>query len=200
MSIDWTSFGSAIVGAIVGGFVGGFFSLKATKESFRQQKLQALDNEKLLVKGVLQAIHDELESIYERYQETMGARLESLSDNAPLNYYYPLVSDFFTVYNGNTFFIGRIPDHDLRKRIIQTYTLAKGLVDSFRLNNDLVSKWDQASMLHQETKSEVHHQHMLVINASLIEYAKSLKKGHARLKTEVAVLLRELRKNGVLSQ
>lgn len=103
----------------------------------------------------------------------MGARLESLPENNALIWYYPLVSDFFTIYNSNGFLIGKIPSNNLRKQIIKTYTLSKGMADSYRMNNDLVAKFD---------------------------YAKTLKESHKTLKTEIASLLRELRKNGVLNE
>jgi hypothetical protein len=122
MPFDWSVFGSAITGAISGGLITGYFALKTTKKAHDNQMQQATQNEKKLIQGLLQAIHDEVETVFERYQESMGAKLESLKDGEALLLYYPLVSDFFTVYNGNSFLIGRIPDNDLRKQIIKTYT------------------------------------------------------------------------------
>lgn len=149
---------------------------------------------------MLQAIHDEIETIWERYQETMGSQIDTLKDNQPLNLYYPLVSDFFTVYNGNSFLIGRIPNNDIRKQIIKTYTLAKGMVDSFRLNNDLVHKLETANKIFQETNAEIHKQHATAHLSTLITYAKAIKQSHISLRSETSQLLRELRKSGVLSE
>ncbi len=128
------------------------------------------------------------------------AKVESLNDNEALAFYYPLVSDFFTIYNGNSFLIGRIKDNDLRKQIIKTYTLAKGMVDSFRLNNDLVSKWEFSEKLYAESQLDVHKNQAVAHYQSLIEYAKSLKESHKLLKQETSSLLRALRKNGVLNE
>lgn len=200
MLIEASDFISALVGAIVGGLITGFFSLKTTKQALENQKQQSSDNEKTIINSLLQAIHDEIETVYDRYQETMGARLESLGENQPLNFYYPLVSDFFSVYNGNTFLIGRIQNNDLRKQIIKTYTLSKGIVDSFRLNNDLVHKFEHANKLYEESKQEVHKQHAIAHYNSLITYASSLKESHNVLKQEISNLLRTLRKHGVLSE
>ncbi|OBT05370.1 hypothetical protein A9267_16070 [Shewanella sp. UCD-FRSSP16_17] len=198
--MDFSSFGSAISGAVIGGIITGFFALKSTQKSFNNQKVQSEENEKKLIKGVLQAIHDELETIFERYQDTMGSKIETLKENEPLAFYYPLVSDFFTVYNANCFLIGRIPDNDLRKKIIKTYTIAKGMVDSFRLNNDLVSKWEFSEKLYAESQLEVHKQQALAHYSALAEYGKSLKINHTTFKAEVNDLLRELHKNGVLNE
>lgn len=130
----------------------------------------------------------------------MGSRLESLVDGAALNFYYPVFSDFFTVYNGNSFLIGRIPDNDLRKQIIKTYTLSKGMVDSFRLNNDLVQKFEHSNMVFFETKQQIHQQQATAHYQALVGYAKTLKQQHYMLKQEIQNLLRELRKHGVLSE
>ncbi|MCA2019180.1 hypothetical protein LDJ79_23985 [Vibrio tritonius] len=200
MILDWSSFGPAILGAISGGLITGWFSMKATSTSFENQQKQLDDSEKKLISGLLQALHDEIETVYERYQDIMGARLETLPDGEALTFYYPLVSDFFTVYNGNSFLIGRIPSNDLRKQIIKTYTLAKGIVDSFRLNNDLVGKFELANKIYEESQQEIHKQQAIAHYKSLIEYAKNLKTTHSELKREVSKLLRELRKNGVLDE
>lgn len=190
----------SIFGAVVGGLITGFFSIIATRQAFKNQEDHANKGEEKLIQGLLQAIHDEMETVIERYQETMGARLDLLSINQPLLVYYPLVSDYFSVYHGNTFVIGRVPDNDLRKQIIKTYTIAKGMVDSFRMNNDLVHKFEFSNKLFQETQQAIHEQQAMAHHAGLIEYAEVLKTEHHRLKDEVVLLLRMLRKHGVLSE
>lgn len=200
MDINWITFGSAIGGALTGGLLTGYFSIKSTDKAFEHQQQHTDDNDKKLILGLLQSIHDEIETVWDRYQETMGMQLESLPENEALQFYFPLVSDFFSVYNGNSFLIGRIPDNDLRKQIIKTYTLAKGIVDSFRMNNDLVQKFEIANKIFEETNKNVHKNHAIAHLNSLIVYAKTLKESHKILKHETASLLRELRKNGVLSE
>lgn len=191
---------SGLIGAIVGAFVAGYCSIKATEIAHRNQKTQSEENEKRLLVGLLQSIHDEIETVFEGYQETMGAKLESLSEGDGLIWYYPLVSDYFTIYNSNGFLIGKISSNDLRKQIIKTYTLAKGMIDSYRMNNDLVGKFEYANKLSEETGSVVHKNQANARYSGLIEYAKTLKESHKELKSEVSGLLRELRKNGVLNE
>ncbi len=194
------TFLSAISGAVIGGILTGFFTLKATNKTYEHQKAHAKENEEQLIQGLLQSIHDEIETVFERYQDSMGSRLELLKADEALIFYYPLVSDFFSVYNGNSFLIGRIPNNDLRKKIIKTYTLSKGMVDSFRLNNDLVGKWEFAHKLYAESQSDVHKQQALAHYQALVEYAVTLKEMHNLLKAELNSLLRELRKAGVLDE
>jgi len=200
MSIDWATFGSTIIAAVIGGCIAGYFAMRSTDKAFENQKKQAQQNEDKLIKGVMQAIHDETETVFERYQETMGAKLESLPEGQPLLVYYPLVSDFFTVYNSNAFLLGRIPDNDLRKQIIKTYTLGKGIIDSFRMNNDMLQKFDYWNQVFQESKNATHQQKAAALFHSLVLYAKDMKTTHQQVKSEISQLLRTLRKQGVLSE
>lgn len=200
MAFDWLTAFAAIGGSVTGGIITGVYSLKTTDRSFYNQRRHTEELEERTISGLLQAIHDEIETVMDRYEEEMGAQVDTLKDGEPLDVIYPLVSDFFTVYNSNGFLIGRIYDNDLRKQIIKTYTLAKGIVDSFRMNNDLVGRFEHAKKIYQETRQEIHLQQANAYQEDLIEYAKNLKKSHKELKTEVNNLLRMLRKNGVLSE
>lgn len=200
MVMDTSSFWSGVGGAVVGALVGGFFTLRATKAAYKNQVALSNNAEKRLIKGFLQSVHDEIETVHNRYQESMGAQVEALQDNQPLAFYYPLVSDFFAVYNGNSFLLGRIDDNDLRRQIVKTYTLGKGLIDSFRLNNDLVQKYDYSFQIFQETKNDVHRANAERHYAALVNYAKTLKQAHINVKNEVNTLLRMLHKQGVLNE
>ena len=191
---------SSLLSTIVGGLIASATAYLVTKKTYDDQVKQAEKTEEQLIKGLLQSIHDEVETVYERYLETMGGKLESLNEMEPLIIIYPLVSDFFSVYNGNSFLIGRISNNDLRKKIIKTYTLAKGMVDSFRLNNDLVNKYEYAYFLYSESQSDVHKNQMSAHYQSLINYASTLKHAHNEFKKEVSSLLRDLRKAGVLNE
>jgi biotin-(acetyl-CoA carboxylase) ligase len=189
-----------ILGAIVGGGIAGHYSLKATKQAHQHQKEISEENEKLIISGLLQAIHDELETVFERYQDSMGTRIESLAPEQPLLFYYPLMSDFFSIYNGNTFLIGRIRNNDLRKSIIKTYTLAKGTVDSYRMNNELLQRYEHWESIFAETKLPAHEEKAKAHYLTLIEYAKKLKTQHLELKENVKATIRTLIKHGVLDE
>ncbi len=187
------NFISAIIGALIGGgitFLAAYFS---TKQAHKNQQSIEYIKDKKIISGLLQAIHDEAEIVFDRYQETMGTQLESLEEDKGLLYYYPLISDFFTIYNGNSLLIGRIPDNDLRKQIIKTYTLSKAMVDSYRMNNDLVSKFEHSDDLYEQTHLEVYQKQKLAHYSSLVEYAQLLKGGHIEFKNEFSDLLRTLK-------
>jgi len=196
----WIAFGAAIGGAIVGGVITGYFTLRGVEKSHQNAIELQQKKEQAIIQGLLQALHDEVETIWERYMEGVGFHLEALKENQPLIMYYPVVQDYFTVYNSNAFLIGHIDDNDLRKDIVFLYTTAKGLVDSYRLNNDLVQKFEYWNGLHLETQNEAHKNRAVAQFAVLVEYAKTIKKQHDILKQKSSELLRKFRKSGVLSE
>lgn len=183
----------------LGAFIGSVLTLVATFVAHHLTSKVKDKKEKALLHGLLQGIHDEIETLWEAYLDSVGNRVETLGENQPLNFYWPVTQEYFTIYNNNAVLIGRIQDHDLRKEIVATYTKARGLIDSFRLNNELVNKYEYAYWLYQETNNEIHRVSVEAHQRSLVEYAKQLKKGHEEIKGKVSGLLRALRKQGVLS-
>jgi hypothetical protein len=158
------------------------------------------DKDKETLQGVLQAIHDEMESLWEAYMDSVGHHLEALPNGQPFNMYWPITQDYFTIYNSNALLIGRIPDPDLRKLIVSSYSKARGLIDSYRLNNDLVQKFEYACLVWQETGNPVHQTTATARETALAQYAVKMKESHARIKEQVQHLLRALRKEGVLNK
>lgn len=193
---DW----GVLVSSAVGALVGSALTLIATYVAPRLQLATQKQNDADQLKGLLQAIHDEVEALWDGYARSAGSQIEALVDARPMLMYWPITQDYFTIYNTNAFFIGRIKDHDLRKAIVLTYARARGLIDSFRMNNDLVHKYEYAILLFQESQNP---NHQLMANGHLqvlIKYAMGLKKRHEELKVLVSDLFRRLHKEGVLSK
>lgn len=189
----------SFISAGLGAFIGSSVALVGVYLShWLQGKSQNKKDAKHLM-GVLQAFHDETETIWESYHGNVGARIEALPDGDPFLMYWPISHDYFTIYNTNAIHIGRIKDHDLRKAIIATYTKGRGLIDSFRMNNEIVQKYEYAAILFQETQNPVHQANVENCIHALRQYAVSLKRQHGELKILVSDLLRRLRKQGVLN-
>ena len=182
-----------------GSLIGSLLTLAGVYWShWLQVKSQDKKDAKHLM-GVLQAFHDETETIWESYHGNVGSRIEALPDGDPFLMYWPISHDYFTIYDTNAIHIGRIKDHDLRKAIIASYTKGRGLIDSFRLNNEMVQKYEYAAILFQETQNPVHQANVDNCIHALTQYAVSLKRLHGELKIHVSDLLRRLRKQGVLN-
>jgi hypothetical protein len=184
----------------IAALVGSAVSLLAVYLTHRWEKKKEEEREKEIIFGFYQAIHDEVETLWEIYMERSGNQIETLKNNEPVLFYWPVGFDYFTVFNNNNFLISRIKDNDLRKEIVTTYTLAKGLVDTFRFNNDLIYKYEQACTIYHETQLETHQAVIQSQHAVLSDYGNSIKQGHFIFKEKVNSLLRNLRKQGVLSK
>ncbi len=196
----WQTLIVTVVGALSGGGLTGYFTLRASDKSHKAALDIQKQNQKKIVKGFLQAIHDEIETLWELYQSGIGYKLEALQENYALLYYYPVTHDYFTVYVSNAFLIGQVEDADLRKLIVQVYSKARGLIDSYRMNNDMLSKFEFWSNLHRETNNPIYEQNANGQLAAMQIYAKSMKKSHDDLKEFSGKLLRSLRKMGVISE
>lgn len=191
---SWISIVAAILGSIVGGSITGYFTLRGVKQAHRNDLEKQKKDRETIIRGLLQSLHDEIETLWETYMKGIGVKLEALTDNQPFLFYYPVTQEYFTVYTGNSFLIGQIDDNDLRKAIITSYTKARGLIDSYRFNNDLLQKYEYWSFLFQESKNPQHATNRDAYLKTLINCAKDLKISHDELKGDVNNLLRMFRK------
>ncbi|MFH2144590.1 MAG: hypothetical protein ABII75_00985 [Candidatus Omnitrophota bacterium] len=129
-----------LIPTALGAFIGSCITLIATIISHHLQCSAQQQREKKEIEGFLQAIHDEIETLWKVYMEGMGNLLEATPINSPLPYYYPLTQEYFTIYVNNTSFVSKIEDIVLRKNIVETYVQAKGVIDSYKMNHELVYK------------------------------------------------------------
>ncbi|AEB08503.1 hypothetical protein [Desulfobacca acetoxidans] len=199
IEIFFTALGS-VVAALLAAYLGGRYTFRAVEKTFAKNLELQKVNQENIIKALLQAIHDEIETLWEHYSSELGAKIDSLPDNHPLNYLFPILQDYFTIYTGNAILIGHIFDVELRKSIVTTYTKARAMIDTIRLNNELVQKNEFWFRLYQQSKDPTLAKNVDDSWTLLIEYAKVIKKYHADMKITVNDLLRKLRKTGVLYQ
>lgn len=188
----WSAFGSAVIGGVLAGAGSWIATQQAHKNNLKKQKT---DQERTQ-KALLQAIHDELETLWQVYQDGMGRDLVALDDNKALLMYYPLTQEYITVYRGNSSLIGSIDDPNLRKAIVATYIKVNGLIDSFKMNNGFVQEYEHWDWVYNETKKPTHESRKNAELASLAKYAGKLKKAHNDLENRIQELLSMLRKQG----
>jgi len=185
--------------ALFGGLIGGGMAVIAVFISHKLSENAAKKRETMHVRGILQAIHDEIEILWKVYSSVIGDKFESLQDGKPFLIYWPVNQNYFTVYENNAEFIGKIKDNNLRKQIVTTYTLAKSLIDSFCFNNTMVQKWDDERHLFLEKNSPVHKARRDSYHQVLVVYAVSLNKLHVGLKTRVSELLLHIKEEDLFS-
>ncbi|WP_439449660.1 hypothetical protein [Stenotrophomonas sp. ATs4] len=85
--------------------------------------------------GLASAIKLELETIQKVHQDGAGAKLEECRKNGThFDSYYPIYSDYFTLFTSSAGAIGRAPPH-IAQSVVQAYIHLKALFDTFRFNN-----------------------------------------------------------------
>jgi hypothetical protein len=142
--VDWSNFIAAVVGAVVGGLIAAISTMSATgrgaKHAFDYSRLLQQEAEREASRRLLLALKAEVETIWNGYQLEVGHHIEALKDGQGLDLVYKLRQQYFTVYDTNAQFLGHVENDQLRTAIVRTYTLAKGLVDTHLLNNDLLAQ------------------------------------------------------------
>ena len=181
------------IGALVGGRMAKKGALEATKQEHENAKILQDNIRKQTVNSILQAIYDEIHTLWERYMWGIGNELERLPEGELLGIFYPITQEYFTIYNSNALYIGSIDDHELRKAIVITYMKAKSLIDSYKMNNDYLQNYNNSFFLWQQTQGPAHQYNYQVIKQRMIEYVIRIKEIHYDLKNDVSVLLRMLR-------
>lgn len=169
---------SALEAAIIGGLLTGLFTIIGVSLTYFFQKRHSKNIENEKIYSLIKSLDLEITAIWNRYMKTMGKVIEEHKKGEPLLYEYPIISDYFTVYNSNAHTIGSIPDESLRNNIVLTFTRAKGFVDSWRHNTAMVQKTDT---IKEGTKLDNHH-------VMLANYADQLIKSHVEIKQEISDL------------
>ena len=179
---------------LIGALLGGFFTLFGTLVAQFLENRREISKEKRELKGVLQAFHTELQTLWERYLSTAGQKVEDLSPGNPLLMYWPITQDYFTIYSTNARKIGEIEDPRLRKLLVTAYIRSRGLIDSFRMNNELNSKYEHFTALANSTRSQIDIANQNAYLKALKDYSSTLKEQHNELKQTIELLLREFTK------
>jgi hypothetical protein len=192
--LDWNNLLSGLIGAVVGGLIAAVSTMwaasKAAKKSFDYSRNLQNGAEKETTRRLLLAIKAEVETIWSNYQQEVGCLVESLEPGHGLNLIYKLRQHYFTVYDSNAQFLGHVEDDKLRVAIIRAYTLAKGLVDSHLLNNDLLAKHrdTQGFGLSSQTGAAAHWR----------DFGITIKAAYEETKESVELLLQLLNQSELL--
>ena len=153
-------FAVSIIGAISGGLITGSFMIWQAKREFKNRQDLINQEDRKTEKAVLQALRIEIETIWNRYKDNIKPELEKLLEpdysnyfsenkkyqddilyfhNGLLSFRFLISQDYFSIYNGNSSFIGRIKNSALRNGIVSAYTNIKGFLEiiiAFEKNQD----------------------------------------------------------------
>ena len=179
-------------GALLGGFVTGCFTLLGVKKAHRNDIRLEEKKQKAVVDAFLHALRDEIKTVWEVYQVQVGIVIESLQNDDALWFYYPLTQEYFMVYSSNNHLIGHVKDAEMRRLIVEFYIKAKGLVDSFKMNNHMIKEHAQWTHYYNLTHNPCFQQKADDKLSTMKDYAKKLAASHCELRELADELIKRL--------
>lgn len=133
---------SSFITALIGAVVGGFFTLRGVDREARITRAEAERESIELQLSVLKGIKGEVSTLINLYNKRMRESIDSISPGEMLLINFPVGDDNFTFYEQNAKVIARLND-TARDSIINIYTYARSLIQSFKGNNQLVMEYEK---------------------------------------------------------
>lgn len=192
MNLDLLNLCTALT-PLFSALAGGLFVLLGViaKDAIDRGRQKEQDQASLL--GFQQMIRSEVEVLYGRYKEGIGKSIASVPDGKFMEAIFPITDvNYFTVYENNSNLIGKIQDNELRKLIVTTYTQAKSMLDSIRMNNSMLQRLEELFIRMNESKNSTYRSLFDAEQKALGSYAIALKEQHAELDKNVTELLKKL--------
>ena len=182
---------------VLGGILAAGAGILQSWHSHRQATRQRNLDDKEFADNILRAIRRELESLQSIYNKGIGARLEQLPGGQFFPYRLGLTQEWFTVFNSNAIHLGRI-EGETSRRIVAVYITMKWLIEEYRINNDYLSRLEQA-----EIESRLRPGDNLIsgrlpfIQQIMVSQAGRIRETDQRLKGAVVELFARLDQRGI---
>lgn len=176
-----------LAGSLVGALAGYIAAMKAADKSYRHQLQLQQENNEGQIRGIVQAIHDELNELKEIYASDIGLTIQTIQEGQPLTFIFPLDQEYFTIYHSTAQYFGQIPDANLRRAIIHAYIGAKALVDTLRYNNRMWEEYDEAVKINAANATRAHELRRDELYKALVAYAPTIKSIHKDVLEAVAL-------------
>jgi len=179
--MNWHTFASALLGALF-----TFSGILFTQALDSKNRKRA--HEKLL-QALMQGLHDEIAGLLEFANAGSVHPIEAVPDGKPYEGLFTASQDYFTVYHANAELVMQIDDAHLRRSIIQTYTSAKGLLDTVSMNRLYLERYHYLQSTFLKTKEQSVQVEAGEYHRTLINMAAQVKRAHAEFKNAANRLL-----------
>lgn len=168
----------AIIVAVIGATIAGGYVKKGGIIADERAKKAGVEKERQEIENLRKALLTEIVALSSGYQRDVGSVLEDAPNDQPFNMIFPTNQRYFVIYEENAHLIGKVPDDQERELIVITYTRAKGLLDSFHLNNTMTEKRNYAVGLGPALLGMIAQPVIDEINRTMANYTPVLKKQH----------------------
>ncbi|MFM0647044.1 hypothetical protein PQR14_22190 [Paraburkholderia bryophila] len=173
-----------IVGIIQG--IGSLAAVGAAVWIYAKQYRDKKADDENETRGFVQAIHDEIETVWNDYSEQTGVLLLSTQPGHHYDAFVPSISDGLIIYQGSPARVGKIDDDELRKLIVTAYVGLTGHFNSIFVNNQMMAELEQ---MHSSSDLPNQAQRIAKRKNALVAYAVALKRSHNDLQSKVKALL-----------
>lgn len=146
------------------------------------------------IQNILYGLHDEIALNLKEFQENLGAKIKASQRGTPFELTFPVAERPFSIFDGCRGSIGKIRNHGQRSKIILTYGLAHGFIQTFHMNNMLIERRNRAIYIHSQAPNAANHASVVATTNALTGYGDSLRDGWARLEAAAEDMLAALPK------
>jgi len=179
--MNWHTFASTLLGALF-----TFSGILFTQALDYQRRKRA---HKTLIRALMQGLQDEIGGLLEFAKTSSVHSIEALPDGKPYEGLFTASQDYFTVYHANAELVMQIDDAPLRRSIIQTYTRAKWLLDTIRMNRLYLERYHYLQSTFLKTKDQSVQAEAEEYRRTLIDMVAQLKRAQAEFRSAANSLL-----------
>lgn len=177
---------SSFITALIGAIIGGWFTLKGVDREAKITRAAAEKDSLELQLSVLKGIKGEIFTLMNIYNKRMQNHIDSISPGEMLLIKFPVGDDNFTFYEQNAKIIAKLNDA-ARDSIINIYTYARSLIQSFKGNNQLVVDYEKIlfDMADNNKDKKMYERLHTAKIAVMVDYAQGIKNIDAELRDAI---------------
>lgn len=174
---------SSFITALIGAFIGGCFTLKGVERGAKITRAEAEKNSLELQLSVLKGIKGEISTLMNLYNKRMKSHIDNIEPGKALIIQFPVGDDNFTFYEQNANVTAKLNDA-ARDSIINIYTYARSLIQSFKGNNQLVIDYEKIifDMADNNKNRDMYESLYSAKFAVMVDYAQGIKSIDAELR------------------
>jgi len=174
---------SSFITALIGALAGGWFTLRGVDREAKINRAEAEKNSLELQLSVLKGIKGEIFTLIRLYDKRMKKHIDNIVPGKILLINFPIGDDNFTFYEQNANIIAKLNDA-ARDSIINIYTYARSLIQSFKGNNQLVVDYENILFdMADNNKNKDMYERLYAAKVEVMEdYAQGIKNIDAELR------------------
>ncbi|HGL6719967.1 hypothetical protein NTJ56_13835 [Burkholderia contaminans] len=152
--------------------VGSLLAIIAAIGIYAKQYTDKQADDESETRAFVEAIREEVQAAWDGYITEIHPALQALPDGHAFDVIYPVSTATFPIYENGASMVGKINDPELRRIIVKTYSLARGLISTFQHNNSMLTEHKQLLLLYLQPNRD----------AVLEAHANALRNYSAKLK------------------